>query len=1062
MIWQRTLATLAVAAVGIAVAPGLSFAPGADEVIQPAAALPPPPEVVPVLTAEPVAPEDGFVHLIVSPAATSEPSSTAPSEAGEPTDSIEATDGQSGWTVSPEAMAALPADSKLVFVNGQLAAQLPSGEIVELQSTPETDADSAIGTKPGGDEMPLVSLGHPVIDELAATPGVFDIRPIGDGSFAVAVESVDVLDGHALEITDDTLLALTEDPYQGYQWALENNGSNLNGVSGAPAQTPDADIDAADAWPHATGSGVVVAVIDSGVDFSHPDLTNSQWTNPGELCGNGVDDDANGYVDDCHGWDFGYEDSTPFNPGANAHGTHVAGIIAAESGNGVGVSGVAPDATIMDLNVGTLTANGQPSITSSALARAIRYAADNGADIINLSLGTPPGTPRSALSIVESAIVHAGSQGVLVAVAAGNDSVSLDATKVWPASYDYPHVLTVAATAPDETLASFSNYGSVVDIAAPGHVILSTAPAANGSYVFMSGTSQATPVVAGVAALRLQSDPSITPTELIAALRDTSDRHQSYTAYVPTGARVNAANVVGVGEPVHGFDEIAVSVSGLATASADQPLTASFDVVVPTDEYPEPYRWETGLYAITGDGTYALAGLDVAVDGDPMLTDGRGTVSTGSTGSTRFALSTTLPAGDYALVLEAVPIDDPDRRLGDPMVMSFSVASPQDPIGPSEPDPTEPGPAPAPSPPSPTPSEPTDPDPTPTDPGPAPAPSPTPDGPTPTDPTPTNPTPSNPTPTNPTPSNPTPTDPTPSNPTPTDPPPSDPGPTPTEPSPGEPSPSEPDPAAPAPPTTTDPFTPPPTTAPPTTTTPPPTTDSPGATPPEPSEPGPAPDPVVNGDWRITGISPGTGPVATRTMVRLTGSFPEAAYVWFGEQPGVVVHQTDTTIDVITPLRADAGSVELTLRRTGIGTILTVPGGFTFETDWPSEPAPGEPAPTDPYPSEPIPSEPGEPSSPSPTPPGTEPLEPAPTEPAPTTPPPTAPTPEPSPGDPSPPATDPPVTQPPTTTVPNARQDRSDVASELVDLGGGLLGARVLGSDPTSAATSCHTDPCRWG
>ena len=1023
---QRILGFAAVGAVAVALVPGIG---GGDT---PAAALPPPPEVAPFQNSAPVAPEDGLVHVIVTPNGTIETPDDTPPAPSDPTvdddlPAIGASDGFNQWSVDPDIVDQLPADSQLVLVDGVLAARLPNGEIVLLEEAATDPGPDHVPADPG--TMPAISLGHPVIDELAGTPGVVDIQPIGDGSFAVAVESEAVLDGFALDIAEDTLLAITDDPYQGYQWALENNGSNLNGVSNAPPQTPDADIDAGDAWPRATGRGVVVAVIDSGVDFSHPDLAANRWTNPAETCGNGVDDDGNGFVDDCHGWDFGYDDPTPFNPGAHAHGTHVAGIVAAEANNGIGVAGVAPNATIMDLNVGTLTASGQPSITSSALARAIRYAADNGADVINLSLGTPPGTPRSALSIVDSAIVHAGNQGVLVVVAAGNDSVSLDAASVWPASYDFPHVLTVSATAPDETLASFSNYGSVVDLAAPGHVILSTAPAANGNYLFMSGTSQATPVVAGVAALRLELDPSLSPATLISALRDTADRHQSYTAYVPTGARVNAANSVGTAEPVHGFDEVAVSVSGLAGVTAGDPLTASFDIVVPADEYPESYQWETSAFAVTADGTFALAGLDVAVDGSPRLTDARGAVAVGSTGSARFDLSTTLPAGEYALVLEAVPTDDPDSRLGDPMVLSFTVAADPEPVVPV---PTEPEPV-----------EPIDPPPTPTDP------SPTEPGPTPNEPEPIDPVDPAPEPT-----------PEPSDPTPTEPTPGEPSPTPTEPTP-EPTPTEPTPE------------------------------------PDPM-PAPPPDPVTSGDWSIVSVTPGSGPVSTPTLVRLAGSFPKSVYVWFGEQPGVVVSQTKTTIDVITPFRADPAVVDITLRRTGVGTLLELPNGFTFEavgtpapdpTDpdpTPGDPSPTDPAPTEPTPVDPAPTEPapGEPTDPSPTDPGPNPTDPTPDEPAPGEPDPTptdpgdpdpAPAPAPGPSDPAdpgdptdpgdpgdPPGTEPPVTNPPTTTIPNARQARTQVALDLSDLGNGLRGARVLGADPVSSATRCTADPCKWG
>ncbi len=167
---------------------------------------------------------------------------------------------------------------------------------------------------------PEVSVGHPVMDAIAAIDGVDSVVSVGDGSFAVVVEDPSVLDDLPVDIAEDTPMAISAEPYESYQWAIENTGSNLEGVRGAPPQHADADVDGAEARTAATGAGVVVAVVDSGVDFGHPDLAPNRWTNGDEICDNGRDDDANGFVDDCHGWDFAYEDNTPWNPGAHAHG----------------------------------------------------------------------------------------------------------------------------------------------------------------------------------------------------------------------------------------------------------------------------------------------------------------------------------------------------------------------------------------------------------------------------------------------------------------------------------------------------------------------------------------------------------------------------------------------------------------------------------------------------------------------------------------------------------------------------------------------------------------------
>lgn len=249
----------------------------------------------------------------------------------------------------------------------------------------------------------------------------------------------------------------------------------------------------------APGKGTVVAVIDTGVDYTHKDLADNIWVNEGEIPGNGIDDDGNGYVDDVHGVDFVDGDSDPMDE--HGHGTHVAGIIAMTPGNGGGV-GVAYGAKIMCVRAGQ--ANG--SFASSDIAKAIKYAADNGADVINMSFG---GTGRSYL--VESALQGAFPSCVLVA-AAGNDGLPTNDAKqagylftedIYPAGYKY--VIGVMATDNNKSLAYFSNWdfkegsGCEYEMAAPGVGIYSTLP--GNRYACWSGTSMATPNVAAAAAI---------------------------------------------------------------------------------------------------------------------------------------------------------------------------------------------------------------------------------------------------------------------------------------------------------------------------------------------------------------------------------------------------------------------------------------------------------------------------------------------------------------------------------------------------------------------------------
>lgn len=249
----------------------------------------------------------------------------------------------------------------------------------------------------------------------------------------------------------------------------------------------------------APGKGTVVAVIDTGVDYTHKDLADNIWVNEGEIPGNGIDDDSNGYVDDVHGVDFVDGDCDPMDE--HGHGTHVAGIIAMTPGNGGGV-GVAYGAKIMCVRAGQ--ANG--SFASSDIAKAIKYAADNGADVINMSFG---GTGRSYL--VESALQDAFPSCVLVA-AAGNDGLPTNdafgagyllTEDIYPAGYKY--VIGVMATDNNKSLAYFSNWdfkegsGCEYEMAAPGVNIYSTLP--GNRYACWSGTSMATPNVAAAAAI---------------------------------------------------------------------------------------------------------------------------------------------------------------------------------------------------------------------------------------------------------------------------------------------------------------------------------------------------------------------------------------------------------------------------------------------------------------------------------------------------------------------------------------------------------------------------------
>ncbi|MEB3234155.1 MAG: S8 family peptidase [Cyanobacteriota bacterium] len=260
-------------------------------------------------------------------------------------------------------------------------------------------------------------------------------------------------------------------------------------------------IDAPSAWAAgATGKGVTVAVIDTGVDITHPDLDSNIWTNYREIPGNGIDDDANGLIDDLHGWDFVDGDNQPSD--VNGHGTHIAGIIASEN-NRIGSTGVAFESTIMPIRV--LNAAGEGS--TKAVVKGVRYATANGARVINLSLGNV--LPSSHLI---EAIIDAESQGIVVTMAAGNES---SASPVYPATVARQAGLAVGAVDASGRPARFSNRAgrTVLDyVTAPGVDVLSTLP--GNRYGRLSGTSMAAPHVAGIAALLLSRNPALTASEI--------------------------------------------------------------------------------------------------------------------------------------------------------------------------------------------------------------------------------------------------------------------------------------------------------------------------------------------------------------------------------------------------------------------------------------------------------------------------------------------------------------------------------------------------------------------
>jgi subtilisin family serine protease len=294
------------------------------------------------------------------------------------------------------------------------------------------------------------------------------------------------------------------------------------------ALTDPALLGAEQAWAHSTGHGIVVAVLDTGVRTDHPDLRSRLWINPGEVAGNGADDDANGFVDDVHGANLidGSGDITD----QQGHGTHVAGLVGAAANNGIGGSGIAPGSRLMIVKVLDANASG----TGAALAAGIRYAVAGGARILNVPLNSDVRSPA-----VEDAVAEAGAAGATIVASAGNGRRDVDAAPSYPASLPGDHVVTVGATRANHRMWAGSNRGAhTVDVAAPGVGVLSTAR--GGGYEERSGTSMASSYAAGALALLAAARPDLGQADLRRALLQ-STRRRAVLRGLVRGGELNVA-----------------------------------------------------------------------------------------------------------------------------------------------------------------------------------------------------------------------------------------------------------------------------------------------------------------------------------------------------------------------------------------------------------------------------------------------------------------------------------------------------------------------------------------
>lgn len=316
---------------------------------------------------------------------------------------------------------------------------------------------------------------------------------------------------------------------------------NLNN-KGQTGGTHDADIDAPEAWEITTGSKkVLVGVIDTGVDYKHPDLKDNYWKNPGETGKdqngrdkrrNGIDDDKNGYIDDHQGWDFYSNNNDPMD--GHSHGTHCAGTIGASGNNRKGVTGINWNVSLVGLKV--FSDSGKTN--TAAIAEAIEYSTKIAVDVTNNSWGS-----NTYSKIIKAAIDQARRKKIAFIAAAGNNNENNNTKPFYPASYKFSNVISVAATDHNDRLASFSNFGSnSVDVGAPGVQIYSTFP--KRKYEKISGTSMAAPHVTGLYALIKAKHPKLSYRAIKERILSSGDKVRSLRGKTRTGRRINALNAL--------------------------------------------------------------------------------------------------------------------------------------------------------------------------------------------------------------------------------------------------------------------------------------------------------------------------------------------------------------------------------------------------------------------------------------------------------------------------------------------------------------------------------------
>ena len=428
------------------------------------------------------------------------------------------------------------------YVNGQILVKIKPGGGVNSERDYLSDKQLPPGTR--AELIASADTGGPFLVQLDGKLSVEEAVEMAERDPRVEYAEPNYICRLEETVPNDVLFSV--------EWGLLNTGKDgFGGKAGA-------DISATKAWDITTGSdNVVVAVVDTGADLSHEDLNPNRWINPGEVPGNGVDDDGNGLVDDVNGWNFLANNNNLFESASvDSHGTHVAGTVGAAGNNGTGISGVAWRVKLMPVKFIGRQPDGVINGSTADAIKAINYVTQmrrRGVDIRAINASWSGGRSKA----LHGAISDAGDAGIVFVCAAGNggsdsrgDDLDNPEMADFPAAWtDIPSLISVAALDRSDALAGFSNFGHrTVAVGAPGVSIISTFPgnagAPNGTYAQLSGTSMATPHVTGIVALLSSADPSLTPAQINKVIIQTAEPIPSLASKVISSGRANAYNAL--------------------------------------------------------------------------------------------------------------------------------------------------------------------------------------------------------------------------------------------------------------------------------------------------------------------------------------------------------------------------------------------------------------------------------------------------------------------------------------------------------------------------------------